>query len=242
MKATGKPQGAELALLEPFRSQLPKEVFSEVYKSPVSDGSGQDRKMLRIATRLLKQAGWAIKGGVLVNKRGEKFTIEFLTFSPSFERIIAPIVKNLKLLGIKARIRMVDPAQYQERLKSFDFDITTRRYVLRNTPGIELRGYWGSAYADIKGSRNLSGIKDPVVDAMIEKITTAKSREDLTIAARALDRVLRAGNYWIPQWYKASHTIAYWNRFSYPATKPKYGRGIIETWWYDAAKAAKLSQ
>ncbi len=242
MKAIGKPQGAELALLEPFRAQLPKEVFSEVYMSPVSDGSGQDRKMLRVATRLLKQAGWAIKGGVLVNKQGEKFTIEFLTFSPSFERIIAPIVKNLKLLGIKARIRMVDPAQYQERLKSFDFDITTRRYVLRITPGVELRGYWGSAYADIKGSRNLSGIKDPVVDAMIEKITTAKSREDLTIAARALDRVLRAGNYWIPQWYKASHTIAYWNKFSYPATKPKYGRGIIETWWYDATKAAKLSQ
>jgi len=242
MKATGKPQGAELALLEPFRSQLPKDVFSETYKSPVSDGSGQDRKMLRIATRLLKQAGWAIKEGALVNQQGEKFTIEFLTFSPSFERIIAPIVKNLKLLGIKARIRQVDPAQYQERLKSFDFDITTRRYVLRITPGIELRGYWGSAYADIKGSRNLSGIKDPVVDAMIEKITAAKSRQDLTIAARALDRVLRAGNYWIPQWYKASHTIAYWNKFSYPAIKPKYGRGIIETWWYDKAKAAKLSQ
>ncbi len=241
MKATGKPQGAELALLEPFRSQLPKEVFSQVYMSPVSDGSGQDRKLLRTATRLLKQAGWTIKDGVRINQKGEKFTIEFLTFSPSFERIIAPIIKNLKLLGIKASIRRVDPAQYQERLKSFDFDITTRRYTLRITPGVELRSYWGSAYADIKGSLNLSGIKDPVVDALIEKVTTAKSREQLNVAARALDRVLRAGNYWIPQWYKASHTIAYWNKFSYPAIKPKYGRGIIETWWYDAAKAAKLA-
>jgi len=241
MKATGVPQGAELALLETFRSQLPKEVFSQVYTSPVSDGSGQDRKLLRTATRLLKQAGWTIKDGVRTNQKGEKFTIEFLTFSPSFERIIAPIIKNFKILGIKARIRQVDPAQYQERLKSFDFDITTRRYTLRITPGVELRSYWGSAYADIKGSLNLSGIKDPVVDALIEKVITAKSREQLNVAARALDRVLRAGNYWIPQWYKASHTIAYWNKFSYPAIKPKYARGIIETWWYDTAKAAKLA-
>ena len=145
------------------------------------------------------------------------------------------------MLGIKAAIRRVDPAQYQERLKSFDFDITTRRYTMRITPGVELRSYWGSAYAGIKGSLNLSGIKDPVVDALIEKVIAAKSRDQLTVAARALDRVLRAGNYWIPQWYKASHTIAYWDKFSYPAIKPKYGRGIIETWWYDAAKAAKLT-
>jgi microcin C transport system substrate-binding protein len=241
MKATGVPQGAELALLEPFRSQLPPEVFSTPYMSPVSNGSGQDRKLLRTAIKLLKQAGWTIKDGVRTNQKGEKFTIEFLTFSPSFERIIAPIIKNLKLLGIRASIRRVDPAQYQERLKSFDFDITTRRYTLRITPGVELRSYWGSAYADIKGSLNLSGIKDPVVDALIEKVTTAKSREQLNVAARALDRVLRAGNYWIPQWYKASHTLAYWNRFSYPTIKPKYARGIIETWWYDAAKAAKLA-
>lgn len=241
MKANGKPQGAELALLQPFKSQLPAEVFLDAYTSPVSDGSGQDRKLLRKATQLLKQAGWAIKNGVRVNNKGESFTIEFLTFSPSFERIIAPIVKNLKLLGITASIRRVDPAQYQERLKSFDFDITTRRYTLRNTPGVELRNYWSSAYADVKGSLNLSGIKDPVVDAMIEKVTQSKSREELNIAARALDRVLRAGHYWVPQWYKASHNVAYWNKFSSPATKPKYGRGIIETWWYDSAKAAKLA-
>ncbi len=241
MKAQGKPQGAELALLQPFKAQLPAEVFSGVYTSPVSNGSGQDRSLLRKATQLLKQAGWNIKDGVRVNDKGEKFTVEFLTFSPSFERIIAPIVKNLKLLGIKARIRQVDPAQYQERLKSFDFDITTRRYTLRLTPGVELRNYWSSAYADVKGSLNLSGIKDPVVDALIQKVTQAKSREELTVAARALDRVLRSGHYWVPQWYKASHSVAYWNKFSAPAIKPKYGRGIIETWWYDGAKAAKLA-
>jgi len=240
MKAEGTLQGAELALLQPFKQQLPEAVFATPYTSPVSNGSGQDRKLLRKATQLLKQAGWTIKNGVSTNRQGEVFTIEFLTFSPSFERIIAPIIKNLKLLGISASIRRVDPAQYQERLKSFDFDITTRRYVLRITPGVELRSYWGSAYANVKGSSNLSGIKDPVVDVLIEKVTAAKSREELTLAARALDRVLRAGNYWIPQWYKASHTVAYWNKFSYPAIKPKYGRGIIETWWYDTAKAAKL--
>lgn len=241
MKANGTLQGAELALLQPFKDQLPKDVFSLPYTSPVSNGSGQDRKLLRTATRLLKQAGWTIKDGVRVNSKGEKFTIEFLTFSPSFERIIAPIVKNLKLLGIKASIRRVDPAQYQERLKSFDFDITTRRYSLRITPGVELRSYWSSTYADVKGSLNLSGIKDPVVDALIEKVTQAKSREELNVAARALDRVLRAGHYWIPQWYKASHNVAHWNKFSHPAIKPKYGRGIIETWWYDDKKAAKLT-
>ena len=156
------------------------------------------------------------------------------------ERIAAPYVKNLKLLGIDARLRMVDPAQYQQRLKDFDFDITSQRYSMRNTPGVELRSYFGSQAADQDGSLNLAGIKDPAVDALIERVVAAKTREDMTIAARALDRVLRAGHYWVPHWYKGSNSVAYWEKFSRPETKPKYDRGILDTWWFDEAKAAQI--
>jgi len=240
MKASGPPGEAELALLAPYRDQLPEEVFSTPYSSPVSDGSGQDRKLLRAASKLLKEAGWTVKDGVRVNAAGEKFNIEYLIFSPTFERIIAPFIKNLKILGINARIRLVDPSQYQSRLKGFDFDIITQRYVLRVTPGVEIRSYWGSKAADTAGSFNLSGIKDPVVDALIEKVIAAKSRAELVTATRAIDRVLRARYYWVPHWYKAAHNLAFWDKFSRPKIKPLYGRGVIETWWYDEAKAARL--
>ncbi|MDA7949031.1 MAG: extracellular solute-binding protein [Hyphomicrobiaceae bacterium] len=241
MKASGPPSEGELALLAPHRDKLPKEVFDTPYSSPVSNGSGQDRKLLRAASKLLKEAGWTVKDGKRVNAKGERLDIEFLIFSPTFERIIAPFVKNLKILGIDARIRLVDPSQYQERVKSFDFDITTQRYVMNATPGVELRNYWGTQAADTSGSQNLAGIKDPVIDALIEKVVAAKSRDELVTATRAIDRVLRARYYWVPHWYKAAHNIAHWNRFSRPETKPKYARGVIETWWYDEAKAAKLA-
>ena len=240
MKATGLPSEAELALLAPYRKKLPEEVFEAPYTSPVSNGSGQDRKLLRTASKLLKEAGWTVKEGKRVNASGKKFELEFLIFSPTFERIIAPFVKNLKILGIDARIRLVDPSQYQSRLKTFDFDIITQRYVLRVTPGIEIRSYWGTKSADTPGSFNLSGIKDEVVDALIEKVIAAKSRTELVTAARAIDRVLRARHYWVPHWYKAAHNLAFWDKFSRPRIKPLYGRGVIETWWYDEAKAAKL--
>jgi len=240
MKASGPPDDAERALLEPYRDTLPKEVFEAPYNSPVSNSSGQDRTLLRAASKLLKQAGWTIQDGMRVNGQGQKFELEFLIFSPTFERIIAPFVKNLKILGIAARIRLVDPSQYQARLKTFDFDIITQRYVLRVTPGIEIRSYWGSKSADTPGSFNLSGIKDPVIDALIEKVIGAKSRKELVTATRAIDRVLRARHYWVPHWYKAAHNLAFWDKFSRPSIKPLYGRGVIETWWYDEAKAAKL--
>src|SRR3990172_5294753 len=182
-----------------------------------------------------------VKNGLRVDAQGEPLKLELLTFEPTFERLTAPYVKNLKQLGIDARIRMVDPAQYQSRLKGFDFDITTERYVMRNTPGVELRSYFGSAAAKMDGALNLAGISDPAVDALIERVIAAKSREQLETAARALDRVLRAGHYWVPHWYKASNTIAYWDKFSRPETKPRFDRGILDTWWYDEAKAAKLS-
>jgi microcin C transport system substrate-binding protein len=240
MKAKGPPGADELALLEPYRAKLPPEVFGAPYEPPVTDGTGQDRAHLRKAAKLLEEAGWTLKDGKRVNAAGEVLDIEFLMFEPAFERVIGPYIKNLQLLGIPATIRRVDPAQYERRVKAFDFDLTTQRYIMRLTPGVELKNYWSSEAARTDGSFNLSGIADPVVDGLISKLMGAKSRTELDTAARAIDRVLRAGHYWVPHWYKASHTIAFWDRFAWPAVKPKYERGVVDTWWYDAAKAAKL--
>ncbi len=242
MKASGEPPEAEKALLTSLGVPVSEEALGPAYVPTTSDGSGQDRKLLTQAGALLDEAGFTVKNGVRVDAKGEPFTLEILTFEPVFERVIAPYVKNLKLLGIDARIRMVDAAQYQQRLKDFDFDITTQRYVMRSTPGVELRSYFGSEAAKMGGSLNLAGIADPAVDALIERSLAAKSREELEIAARALDRVLRAGHYWVPHWYKASNNVAYWDRFSRPETKPRFDRGILDTWWYDEAKAAKLAE
>jgi len=241
MKAEGKPSPAELEVLAPFRDQLPKEVFGEVETPPVSDGSGRDRKLLREADRLLREAGWKLDGRKRVNAKGEQLTIEFIRVDAAFDRIIAPFITNLGLLGIEARIRPVDASQYERRLKSFDFDVAIARFVMSKTPGIELRNYFSSDVAGVEGSRNLAGIKNPVVDALIDKVMEAKSRAELEVTVRALDRVLRAYNYWVPHWYKASHNIAYWDRFSRPGVKPKYARGILDTWWYDQKKAATLA-
>ena len=242
MKASGKPDAAELELLEPYRDSLPVAVFGPAYSAPKTDGSGRNRTNLRAAADLLKEAGWSIKGGKRVNAKGQVLTIEFLIFSPGFERVIAPYVKNLEQLGIAASIRRVDPSQYEARMKSFDFDIVVQRYALNLTPGVELRNFWGSDAAKASGSFNLSGISDPAVDALIEKVIGAQDRGQLVTAARALDRVLRAGHYWVPHWYKGSHNLAYWDKFSRPAIKPRYERGVIATWWYDKAKAAKLAK
>ncbi len=241
MKATGEPDEAELELLEPYRDRLPAAVFGPVYRAPKTDGSGRNRANLRRASRLLGEAGWRIEGGERVDAKGKRLAIEFLIFAPGFERVIAPYVKNLKQLGIDASIRRVDPSQYEARVKSFDFDVVVQRYALNLTPGVELRNFWGSDAARANGSFNLSGIADPAVDALIEKVIEAKDRAQLVTAARALDRVLRAGHYWVPHWYKAAHNIAYWDKFSRPAVKPRYDRGVIATWWYDEEKAAKLA-
>jgi microcin C transport system substrate-binding protein len=240
LKAEGKPSPAELALLEPYRAQLPPEVFGEPYKPPVSDGSGQDRKLLREAGRLLDEAGWQVKGGKRINAKGEALDIEFLITDPSSERILTPYVKNLQAIGVQTSIRRIDPAQYERRVKSFDFDVVITRYVLRLTPGVEVRTFWGSEAARTEGSYNLAGISHPAVDALIVKVSEAKSREELKTATSALDRVLRAGHYWVPHWYRPYHYIAYWDKYGRPVVKPRYERGIIHTWWYDADKAAKL--
>jgi microcin C transport system substrate-binding protein len=240
LKASGPPGAAELALLEPFRAQLPAEVFGEPYKSPVSDGSGQDRKLLREAGRLLEEAGWQVKAGRRMNARGEPLDVEFLIVDPTSERILTPYVKNLQAIGVQTSIRRIDPAQYERRVKSFDFDAVITRYVLRLTPGVEVRSFWSSEAAATDGSYNLAGIRSPVVDALIAKVSQADSRDALRAATRALDRVLRAGHYWVPHWYRPYHYVAYWDKFGRPAVKPRYERGIIHTWWYDTAKAAKL--
>ncbi len=241
MKAVGAPSDAERALLAGLDVPVSEEALGVAYVPPKSDGSGQDRALLVEAGKLLDEAGWTVKNGVRVNAKGEPLKLEIVYFEDVFERLIAPYVKNLKLLGIDARLRMVDPAQYQQRLKNFDFDITTERYQMRNTPGVELRSYFGSEAAKMDGSLNLAGISDPAVDALIERVIAAKSRDELTTAARALDRVLRAGHYWVPHWYKPSFDIAYWDKFSRPEIKPRFDRGILDTWWYDDAKAAKLA-
>lgn len=241
MKATGVPTAAELLLLEPFRDRLPATVFGEAPSPPVTDGSGSDRKLLRRASQLLDAAGWVQNGPVRSNAKGEPLGIEILIFAPSFERIIAPYLKNLKAIGIDANLRRVDPAQYERRVKEFDFDIVVQRYSMRLTPGVELKNFWGSAAAATDGSFNLAGIADPAVDAMIEKAMVAATREQLETALKAADRVLRAGHYWVPHWYKAAHNLVYWNKFSKPAVKPKYARGAVETWWYDAGKAKLLT-
>ena len=240
MKAAGKPPADELALLDAFRDKLSPDALGDAVSAPVSDGSGSDRKLLREAAQLLTDAGWTQQGAVRVNAKGEPLSVEILIFSPSFERIILPYIKNLKAIGIDATLRRVDPAQYERRVKSFDFDMTTERYSMRLTPGIELKTSWSCESAKTDGSYNLAGICDHVVDALIDRITAAKSRAELEVAARAADRVLRAGYYWVPHWFKASHHLAYWAKFSRPAVKPKYDRGVIDTWWYDADKADRL--
>ena len=240
MKAEGPPSPQELELLEPFRGKVPDEVFGLPYKPPVSDGSGRDRKMFRRALKLLGAAGWNRSGDVLRNEQGETLRLEFLEDSKSFERIAQPYITNLRRIGILADFRLVDPAQYQARLKEFDFDITTRRYAMSSTPGESIRQFWGSETAAMAGSNNLSGISNAAIDAMIENVLKAENRDNLVIAARALDRLLRAGRYWVPQWYKGSHTMALWDVYGYPEQKPRYGFPIDAVWWRDTEKAENI--
>ncbi len=240
LKAEGLPSPEELKLLEPFKDRLPAEVFGEAYKPPVTDASGRFRPSLRAASKLLDEAGWKLEEGVRKNAKGETLDIEFLIDDPVTERILSPYAGKLTDLGIKASLRRIDPAQEQERLRRYDFDIVTQRYSLQPTPGPEVRAYWNSEAGRQDGSYNLSGIAGPVVDALIGKILNAKSRDELRVACRAMDRVLRAGHYWVPEWYKPVHNIATWDKYSRPAVQAKYDNGILDTWWYDKDKAAKL--
>ncbi len=240
LKAEGLPSPAELALLEPFRGRVPDAVFGEAYRPPRSDGSGQDRALLRRASQLLGEAGCRRDGSVLRLPSGEPLAAEFLDFQPVLQPHTQPFIKNLALLGIQATSRIVDAAQYQRRMEEFDFDLTVRRYANAATPGEAIRQIFGSAAAATRGSPNIAGIASPAVDALVETILSAESREALTTACRALDRVLRAGHHWVPMWFRASRAIAYWDVFGHPPVPPAYDLGAPQLWWHDAEKARRI--
>src|ERR1700690_3072873 len=244
MMANGPPSPEELALLEPFRGQVPDEVFGAPFVPPVSDGSGPDRHLLRKASQLLQDAGLVIKDGKRVLPNGEVFKIEFLIDEPSIEPHHGPFIKNLATLGIDASLRLVDAVQNRARLEDFDFDMAMSRFSMSATPGDGMRPFFSSQAAATKGSYNMAGIASPVIDALIDKIIGANNRADLTVACHAFDRVFRAGRYWVPQWYRATHPVAYWDMFDHPAKLPHFGQGVgaPENWWTDPAKVAKAEQ
>jgi microcin C transport system substrate-binding protein len=238
----GLPEGEELQVLEKFRGKIPDEVFTTEYHPPKTDGSGNIRAGLREALRLFKEAGWELKDGQLVNtKTGQPFTFEILLQTdPAAERTLPSFLQNLKRMGITATTRPVDSSQYIKRLDQFDFDLITAVFGESESPGNEQREFWGSAAADMNGSSNLIGIKDPVIDQLIDLIVSADSRESLVARVHALDRVLLWGHYMIPQFYYSWERVAHWDRFSHPETTPKYAPLALDTWWFDQQKAAKL--
>jgi microcin C transport system substrate-binding protein len=241
LAASGLPTGRELELLETVRDKVPPEVFQKPYTNPTGGSPAAVRNNLRQAVHLLREAGYQVREQQLVNaKTGEPFTVEFLTNSPLFERIFLFYKPSLERLGITVTTRTVDVAQYVNRLGAWDFDVITYIWAESLLPGNELRGFFGSQAADVAGSENVIGIKNPAVDAMIEKIIAAKSEAELVAAAHALDRILLWNHYVVPQWSYGKVRTARWNRFSRPQTMPKYGMAAFPMlWWWDAEKAAK---
>jgi len=237
------PTGRELEILEGVRDQVPPEVFTEVHKNPVNDSRDDMRNNLRKAVKLLKDAGWQVKDGVLVNvKTGQPMTVEFLLVSPLFERIVQPYLRNLERLGVKGSIRLVDSAQYTRRLNIFDYDVIVSTFAQSDSPGNEQRDFWGSEAADREGSMNLIGIKDPAIDKLVDHIIFAKDREELIAAARALDRVLLWHEFVVPQWFSPKVRIAYWNRYGEPEELPGLTPGFLQVWWYDQQMAKELRE
>ncbi|WP_238367675.1 extracellular solute-binding protein [Mesobacterium pallidum] len=245
LQASGMPTEAELALLEPLREHLPETVFTEeAFVPPVQAADTvADRRSLRQAGRLLDEAGWTVgDDGLRRNAAGEVLEVQFLNDSPSFDRIVNPFVENLGRLGIRADATRVDAAESQEREKTFDYDIVTQRYSMSQTPGDELRQIFGSDTASVEGSANTAGLSNPAIDALIQHIIDADSREELTTAVHALDRSLRAMHIWVPQWYKGVHNIAYLDMFDRPYTDnpPPKGLGEMSLWWVNPEKEQAL--
>lgn len=239
--SSGLPAGAELALLEPFRDRLPPEVFSKEFTVPKTDGSGNPRDNLRTALKLLREAGWTFKDGQLRDAGGRALAFEILLVSQSgLDRVALPFVANLEKLGIKASVRSVDPAQYQNRERDFDFDMIVDSFPQSQSPGNEQRDFWSSQAADLPGSRNTIGIKDPVVDGLIDKVIRAPDRASLIAATRALDRVLLWGFYVVPHFHSGTYRLVYWNKFGKPDVSPKYGLGYPDSWWVDPEKVAAV--
>jgi microcin C transport system substrate-binding protein len=241
LAGSGLPAADELKVLEPFRGKVPDEVFTREYQPPVTDGSGNIRDGAREALKLLAEAGWTVKGQKLVNDRGEPMQFEILLNDPTWERIALPFAKNLERLGIGARVRTVDAAQAQKREDEFDFDMTVELWRQSLSPGNEQKDFWGSEAAGLRGSRNTAGIKDPVVDRLIDLVIAAPDRPALVARTRALDRVLLWGHYVIPHWHLRTFRVVYWDKFVRPAVAPKYALGF-DTWWVDPQKEAALAR
>lgn len=240
LAARGLPQGEELALLEQFRKDLPPELFTTEYKPPVTDGSGNLRDNIRTSLRLLREAGWEVKNNKLIETAtGKQMEFEILLESPLFERIALPFIRNLERLGMVVKLRTIDPSQYQNRLDNFDYDMTVVAFGQSLSPGNEQREYFGSEAADIPGSRNVIGIKNKVIDALIDKVIAAPDRESLIQRTRALDRVLQWGHYVVPHFHSRVYRMVLWNQFGFPKTPPKYGVAL-DSWWIDPALQAAL--
>jgi microcin C transport system substrate-binding protein len=241
LASSGLPEGQELAILESVRDKVPPSVFTTPYKNPVNGGAENVRNNLREALRLLGEAGYELKGRQLVAKAtGEPFVVEYLGYDASFERFMLPYRAALERIGITVNLRIVDAAQYQNRVRAFDFDMTNDVWAQSLSPGNEQREFWGSAAAERPGSRNSAGIKDAAIDTLIEKIVFAKDRAELVATTKALDRVLLHHNYVVPQWRSGVTFTARWNRFGRPGKMPEYGGSAFPTiWWYDEALAGK---
>ncbi|MDX8520641.1 extracellular solute-binding protein [Mesorhizobium dulcispinae] len=242
-RTEGVPSPAELALLEPLRDKLPPEAFGEAVTQPASDGSGRDRKLLGKAAKLLAEAGWKRSGDFVVNDKGARLPAEFLVEDETFVQVYSPWVANMKAIGIDASIRLVDSAQYQLRQSTFDFDLISAAFSFSATPTRDdLEIFFHSRSASVSGSRNLPGIANSAIDALIDAVGAAKDRDSLTVAMRALDRALRARRDWIPSWYLANHRSAYWDMFGFPEQKPDFGFPVEALWWVDKGKAAKIGK
>lgn len=237
LASSGLPTGAELALLEPFRKDLPPDLFTAPFTLPVTDGSGNNRPQLLVALKLLEAAGWRVQDRKLRDASGQPMRFEILLNDQSFTRVTLPYVEDLKHLGIDVSVRVVDSAQYQTRMDNFDYDMTVVLFPASDVPGNEQRGYWGSAAAMQPGSNNLMGIRSPVVDALVAKVVAAQDRASLRAACHALDRVLLWGWYLVPQWYLGSYRLAFWDVFGFPSQPIRAGFDI-DSWWIDAARAA----
>jgi microcin C transport system substrate-binding protein len=238
--ASGAPGPAELKLLEPFRADLPPEVFAEPYVPPKSDGSGRDRKLLKQAADLLAAAGWKTMGDTLVDSEGAPLEVEFLIDASVFERVLAPYGENLRRIGVQSTIRQVDPVQYNQRQNDFDYDVIGVALTMSATPLDGLDQFFSSKAADTPGSYNYAGIKEKAVDAILADFANIGSREDLIAHTRAIDRVLRARHYWIENWILPVHRVGHWDIFGWPEKKPDYAFTPETTWWYDKDKAAKI--
>jgi microcin C transport system substrate-binding protein len=243
LASSGLPTGRELELLEAVRDKVPADLFTKTYTNPVNGSPDKVRNNLREALRLLKEAGYEVHDQQLVNvKTGEQYAVEFLAEDPSFERVYLSYKPSLERLGMNVTVRTVDEAQFENRVRSWDFDIITMMWQQSLSPGNEQRGFWGSQAADQPGSLNVVGIKNPAVDAMIDQVIFAKNRPDLEAATHALDRVLLWNYYVVPQWTYGKVRTARWDRFGRPDPMPKYGRAAFPTfWWWDAARAAKTT-